>query len=1523
MFVPGNPAADFTLARAARIRQQLVDNLRLTRHTQLVTIDYRLRAQNRHTGAEESQWRRARLVVPLDRPLYGAELLARLENVIRELLRANFEADHQTTMSGTPLDGPWYLDVFLDARGEPEFSINTIQNVMALPEIRTQLGLRESDLLHAPPPPLRQNALRDGDPAAHSFHYLIQGCDHATLHRLVESDDHEAAVARGEVVCRGTCMYDMLENRNQRHGNWPKGTQCFKRENVLRFMREQFNVRSYDDGLSADQLQAHAEAYNYGHWACDIARGTLVFHRPDPNRNKATIAYVVTGTHCQPITDPGVLSSIMQVCGARHLWQRDTGENNDAPEALCAAEESGTGRKRGRGPQRRRLCAASGPHPPEEEGGLWAEATAEGGEIDVLVDDPDTDADPDSDSEIVPEKAPKVRQRFPTVDQEERFHCGTKAEMMVWVEERCRVDYWEPGPKEDVHFYITTDEPDVQFIYHYLVRVLNIDPLRYARSYNGVCRLVRMNNVHWLACPGIAELRSLHRWLCPGERFRPVSPGAYGTCLLVQLYRRLASRFGTAHWVDVKSLYAPNLQRLVHGGSAPRPSCLLRHTYHPPYSNPREAGPVRTLIPMSRRRRVDCIRSYAAVLAGLDPRDHEAVCLHGLSDRVVRYDPALHGHLPAGHYVVRIPGDGSDPDWAVWHSCYPPDSEALVTHRLLRGWVTRGLLQPEDLPQRVVWVCLTNAQVQAEHGPGLVAALLAFVERVYTEPAIPPPTTKTMVNFMVGTCNGIVLPRSGARLLFKDLPTLWQMMNQRLCQDQVRRMRVIHTQGHDTDWHRTYDYYELDASGLRYRSHHLQPLFEMVLEQQALNVFDIVRDIPPAHRIQVHIDAVEYSLPEGRFLPPWAQALQDRTVDAEAYTALTPRDLWEGGYLGRFKAEFPKPDDLAVAYHFTRPVTATQPSAWDRPLEDREDSAVVEDWRGALRVVVDDPAAAWEAMVPSAQAPADDGGETWVPLQGPDMSGLLITGPAGTGKTRALRQWVEWARERQGAKVMLTAYTHAACVQMGPEAVTLSALFGVNPQTPSLRQWMGCPRFHYRMAHMQVDWLVVDEISLIPYAYLELLHRFHRTHPHTRLVLVGDFHQLPPIERRGGPLGLGDDYDYFGTTDIFPYLVYDPVGNHHGHWLQLRTCHRTDDPILRAIAENPASVATIQAERFPPFPEGGMEIWRFLSLSNAVRKACNFYCMTRYLQKHPRHARAHLCLRDLWAEDQVRFRRHKRAATGDTAPRVQGEDDVQHWAKRFDAGDTGSYRPAHWQYLQDFTYAVGMPVACRQTMRVQATDKDQAAQNAVPECVNNRRAHLLEVDEAERTVLLRWDDVVERHRACPGFRLESQDLELSFHDFAFHFVPAFCTTIHWAQGETIAEHYAVLEWNSVRQNPKAAYVAVTRGASSFLHLVPWSNREPWNVNSTQSLSHNILRELYGLYAWSKVRSCRIHVEDVLARLEAQERRCVHCGSDLKTTGYLDTTAHRFRLRFRKEEPLSADDFEICCQSCLPPRSTRS
>jgi hypothetical protein len=154
---------------------------------------------------------------------------------------------------------------------------------------------------------------------------------------------------------------------------------------------------------------------------------------------------------------------------------------------------------------------------------------------------------------------------------------------------------------------------------------------------------------------------------------------------------------------------------------------------------------------------------------------------------------------------------------------------------------------------------------------------------------------------------------------------------------------------------------------------------------------------------------------------------------------------------------------------------------------------------------------------------------------------------------------------------------------------------------------------------------------------------------------------------------------------------------------------------------------------------------------------------------------------------------------------------------------------------------------------------------------NNRRAVIWNIDLADTaediqkkrkpTVTIRWLDRMnishpDENEEIPPGKLEPWQLPtdesddpipLELYDFAFHFVPGFCVTAHMAQGETINEHYGVMEWKDMIRDPRMAYVAVTRGRStSLLHIVPWYT-DPSGRTDTSDVQLNLMRNLYQLY----------------------------------------------------------------------------
>jgi len=120
----------------------------------------------------------------------------------------------------------------------------------------------------------------------------------------------------------------------------------------------------------------------------------------------------------------------------------------------------------------------------------------------------------------------------------------------------------------------------------------------------------------------------------------------------------------------------------------------------------------------------------------------------------------------------------------------------------------------------------------------------------------------------------------------------------------------------------------------------------------------------------------------------------------------------------------------------------------------------------------------------------------------------LITGGPGTGKTTALLTMLELI-EQCGLNAMLTAPTGRAAKRMselsGREAKTIHRLLETG-----FDQQSGRPVFkHNENDPLDTDILIVDEASMIELGLASSMLRALK--PHTRLVLIGDADQLPPI----------------------------------------------------------------------------------------------------------------------------------------------------------------------------------------------------------------------------------------------------------------------------------------------------------------------------------------------------------------------------------------------------------------------------
>ncbi len=129
----------------------------------------------------------------------------------------------------------------------------------------------------------------------------------------------------------------------------------------------------------------------------------------------------------------------------------------------------------------------------------------------------------------------------------------------------------------------------------------------------------------------------------------------------------------------------------------------------------------------------------------------------------------------------------------------------------------------------------------------------------------------------------------------------------------------------------------------------------------------------------------------------------------------------------------------------------------------------------------------------------------------------LLTGPAGSGKTHVLNQFIAHAKS-EGKTVAVTATTGLAATHVGGSTIHAWSGMGIHRELP--RHFGDDMHKGRRDTILATDVLVIDEISMLHDFRLDMVDEIARTVRERdepfggiQVVLCGDFFQLPPVSR--------------------------------------------------------------------------------------------------------------------------------------------------------------------------------------------------------------------------------------------------------------------------------------------------------------------------------------------------------------------------------------------------------------------------
>ena len=132
---------------------------------------------------------------------------------------------------------------------------------------------------------------------------------------------------------------------------------------------------------------------------------------------------------------------------------------------------------------------------------------------------------------------------------------------------------------------------------------------------------------------------------------------------------------------------------------------------------------------------------------------------------------------------------------------------------------------------------------------------------------------------------------------------------------------------------------------------------------------------------------------------------------------------------------------------------------------------------------------------------------------------IFLTGPAGSGKTYLLNQYIDYLR-MHGVAVAVTASTGIAATHLGGQTIHSWCGMGVKDVLADDEIEKILQRKHIRQNIKKAKVLIIDEVSMLHAHQLDIIDRilrhgidFTQRFGGLQVVLCGDFFQLPPVAK--------------------------------------------------------------------------------------------------------------------------------------------------------------------------------------------------------------------------------------------------------------------------------------------------------------------------------------------------------------------------------------------------------------------------